>query len=81
MKGECRILRRGATVEASQGVNVDVSSWRERGGQRWLCIVLGQHTDPHGIHHGAVEIYVPVDVFEQRNGTEVDGPGRAYVSR
>lgn len=82
MVGECRILRRGGSVEVSQGVPVRVSSWRERGGQRWLCLILQAYTDPEdGRVSPEVEIYVPVDVFEQRTGRELPGPARSYVSR
>lgn len=82
MRGECRVLRRGGAVEVSTGVPVGVSSWRERGGARWLCLKLHAWTDPEtGKSSPELEIYVPVDVFEQRAGAEVPGPQRAYVSR
>lgn len=82
MQGECRVLRRGGAVEVSQGVPIRVSSWRERGGQRWLCIVLARFRDPEtGVESHELELYVPVDVFEQRAGVQVAGPERAYVSR
>jgi hypothetical protein len=80
--GECRVLRRGAAVEVSQGVPIRVSSWRERGGQRWLCICLSAHSDPEtGMKSPELEVYVPVDVFEQRAGRELPGDSRAYVAR
>lgn len=82
MGGECRVIRRGGAVEVSQGVPVRVSSWRERGGQKWLCLVLSAHKDAEsGAAHQEVEIYVPIDVFEQRHGPTTAGPQRAYVTR
>lgn len=79
-KGEARCLRRAGDVEYSEGVTVAVSSWRERGGQKWVGLQVVGAILQDGTALPAIELYIPVEAFEGRT-IEIPGPSVADVTK
>lgn len=58
--------RHGRDVEVLETVVVHVAPWKEaRGAQRWVSVRL------EGGAHNGLEVFVPLEVFEQRSGLKI----------
>lgn len=81
LRGEARVLRDRAGLELTEAVTIVTSSWRERGGSKWLSIKLPHHQFQDGELIQELELFIPIEVFTQQAAEAVPGPRRVHVAR